>query len=89
MLSYMETLVHRKLRNNSAAVLRRVEAGESLEITNRGRAVARLVPAENTVLQELLANENARAVLASRSTLAQTRHSFLLKSWVPLLALRG
>ena len=43
-LSYMETIAHRELRNNSAAVLRRVEAGESLEITNRGRAVAAWCP---------------------------------------------
>ena len=69
----METIAHRELRNNSAAVLRRAEAGESLEITNRGRAVARLVPVDNTVLQELLANGNARPALADRSSLARIR----------------
>ena len=34
----------RELRNDSGAVLRRVEAGEVLEVTRRGVPVARLVP---------------------------------------------
>jgi len=34
----------RELRNNVSAVLRRVEAGESLLVTVDGRPVARLVP---------------------------------------------
>ncbi|MGI8631705.1 MAG: type II toxin-antitoxin system Phd/YefM family antitoxin [Solirubrobacterales bacterium] len=34
----------RELRNNVAAVLRQVEAGESLRVTVRGRPVADLVP---------------------------------------------
>lgn len=35
----------RDLRNDVAAVLRRVEGGESLAVSVRGRVVARLVPA--------------------------------------------
>jgi len=34
----------RELKQNASAVLRRVEAGESMEVTDRGRPVARLVP---------------------------------------------
>lgn len=34
----------RELRNNVSAVLRDIEAGESLRVTVRGRAVADLVP---------------------------------------------
>lgn len=34
----------RELRQNASAVLRRVLAGESIEITQRGRPVALLVP---------------------------------------------
>lgn len=34
----------REMRNDSGAVLRRVEAGEVLEVTRRGVPVARLVP---------------------------------------------
>jgi prevent-host-death family protein len=41
----MKTISHRELRNNSAKVLREVENGESVAITNRGEVVATLVPA--------------------------------------------
>ena len=38
----------RDLRNDTAGVLRRVEAGEEVVITVRGRAVAELVPLRRT-----------------------------------------
>lgn len=37
-------IAHRELRNNSSAVLRDVEAGETIEVTNHGTVVAVLVP---------------------------------------------
>lgn len=40
----MEHISQRDLRNDSAGVLRRVEAGESLTVTRRGVPVADLVP---------------------------------------------
>ena len=40
----MREIPQRELRNNVAAVLREVEAGERLRVTVRGRAVAELVP---------------------------------------------
>ncbi|HEY8692162.1 MAG TPA: type II toxin-antitoxin system prevent-host-death family antitoxin [Chloroflexota bacterium] len=40
----MNTVGVRELRQNASAVLRRVQAGEILEVTDRGRPVARLVP---------------------------------------------
>jgi prevent-host-death family protein len=36
----------RELRNDTAGLLRRVEAGESIVITRRGKPVARLVPTD-------------------------------------------
>jgi prevent-host-death family protein len=38
----------RQLRNNTAELLRRVEAGERLRITVHGHPVAELVPVERT-----------------------------------------
>ena len=38
------TISQRELRNDSASVLRRVEAGEEMTVTRRGVPVARLVP---------------------------------------------
>ena len=40
----MVEVATRELRNDTAGVLRRVEAGESVVITVRGKAVADLVP---------------------------------------------
>lgn len=38
------TIPHRELRNNSSAVLRDVQAGETVYVTNHGEVVAVLVP---------------------------------------------
>lgn len=40
----MEQVGFRALQQNAAAVLRRVGAGATIEVTSRGRPVARLVP---------------------------------------------
>jgi prevent-host-death family protein len=42
----MATIPQRELRNDTAAVLQRVEAGETVRITSNGRPVADLVPLE-------------------------------------------
>lgn len=42
----MATIPQRELRNDTAAVLRRVETGETVRITSNGRPVADLVPVE-------------------------------------------
>jgi prevent-host-death family protein len=49
----MESIPVRQLNQDTAGVLARVERGESLEITSRGRLVARLVPAASPGLEEL------------------------------------
>ena len=43
-LTYMESLGIRALQQNAGAVVRKVELGDSVEITDRGRPVAILVP---------------------------------------------
>ena len=40
----MRTISQRELRNDSGAVLRAVEAGETVRVTVSGRPVAQLVP---------------------------------------------
>ncbi|HUY57546.1 MAG TPA: type II toxin-antitoxin system prevent-host-death family antitoxin [Candidatus Micrarchaeaceae archaeon] len=44
----MVLIASRELRNDTAGLLRRVEAGEELVITVRGRAVAELVQLRST-----------------------------------------
>ena len=52
----------RELRQNLSVYLRRVEAGESFEVTERGRPVARLTPeppATMSVLDRMIAEGRA------------------------------
>jgi prevent-host-death family protein len=42
----MRTVGVRELKSNLSKYLKRVEAGERLTVTDRGRAIAALVPAE-------------------------------------------
>lgn len=43
-LEGVETIPARDLRNHTAEILRRVEAGEEIEVLHNNRPVARLVP---------------------------------------------
>jgi prevent-host-death family protein len=49
----VDSIPVRQLNQDTAGVLARVERGESLEITSRGRPIARLVPATPPGLEEL------------------------------------
>ena len=50
----------RALQQHASEVVRRVAAGETLEITDRGRPVAQLVPLRASTLQHLFAAGLAR-----------------------------
>ena len=64
-MCYMERVGVRELRQNASAVLRRVAAGEVIEVTDRGRAVARIVPMhEASRLGQLMAEGRASGVTA-------------------------
>jgi prevent-host-death family protein len=68
----------RELRQNLSAYLSRAEAGETLEVTEHGRPVARLGPAptaETSVLDRLIAE--------GRATPASDPHG----PWPPLIQL--
>lgn len=59
----MDRVGVRELRQYASAVLRRVAAGETIEVTDRGRAVARIVPMhEASRLEQLLAEGRASRV---------------------------
>jgi prevent-host-death family protein len=62
----MAEIASRELRNNTAGVLDRVQAGEDVVITVNGRAVARLVP-----LQPARRRWLPRAELVTRLRVAQ------------------
>ena len=52
----MTTVPQRELRNEMSAVLRRVEAGETVRVTSNGRPVADLVPVERAATYVPLAD---------------------------------
>ena len=60
-MCYVDTITHREMRNHSGEILRRVEAGESVQVSNNGRAVAVIVPAGGDVLDGMVARGEVRA----------------------------
>ena len=53
----------RELRQNASALIRRVVAGEVIEVTDRGRPVARIVPLNRRgTLDQLIAEGRATTV---------------------------
>ncbi|HZU93944.1 MAG TPA: type II toxin-antitoxin system prevent-host-death family antitoxin [Microbacterium sp.] len=67
----MNTIGIRELRQDASGAVRRVSAGESLVVTDRGRPVAQLVPATSSGLAHLLAIGAARPALESIADLPQ------------------
>lgn len=51
----METISQREMRNNSAEVLRRVAAGETILVTNNGQPAALLSPPPASRFEQLVA----------------------------------
>jgi prevent-host-death family protein len=59
-MCYMKRVGIRELRQNATSVLRGVAAGEIVEVTDRGRAVARIVPIhEDSRLEQLIGERRA------------------------------
>lgn len=70
----MERVTHREMRNRSGEILRRVEAGESIEVSNNGRPAAVIVPVGGDVVDAMIARGEARAARAGvEALLAITR----------------
>lgn len=55
----------RELNQNTAGVLARVKQGEHLEITERGAIIARLVPAQDNPLADMISSGRLRPATAS------------------------
>lgn len=66
----METVTRREMRNRSGEILRRVEAGESVRVSNNGRPAALIVPIGGDSLATLIARGEARVPRASTAELA-------------------
>lgn len=63
-MSHMRRVGVRQLKQNASAVLRGVEAGEPVEVTDRGRPVALLIPIpKQGPLERLIAEGGATVAL--------------------------
>src|SRR5918912_127079 len=64
---HMERIGVRELNQNTSQILARVSGGETIEITDRGRPVARLVPVDtdNSTLARLVAAGRAVAPIGT------------------------
>lgn len=67
----------RELRQHASRWLQRVGAGESFEITDRGRPIALLIPTQKSEqgLEALIASGRARPASASLAELGPPLHS--------------
>lgn len=65
MLCPMSSVGIRELRDNVSAVIRRVAAGETIDVTDHGHPVARIVPLRaNNALDQMLAQGRATPATA-------------------------
>ncbi|MFN3215974.1 MAG: type II toxin-antitoxin system Phd/YefM family antitoxin [Acidimicrobiales bacterium] len=62
----MTSIGVRELRQRASEYLRRVEGGETIEVTDRGRPVALLVPVPTDTLAQLRASGRLRPASAHR-----------------------
>ena len=53
-MCYMERIGLRELRQNASRYIARVAQGETVEVTQRGRLVARIVPAGEDTWEDLI-----------------------------------
>lgn len=82
----MRTISHRELRNSSAKVLRDVQAGEIIEVTNHGEVVAVLVPPSLAPFERLVAAGKVRPPLDRSVDLRRLRRSKSASTTAEILA---
>lgn len=70
-MSHMKRIGIRELRQNASEYVRRAEAGETLEVTDRGRPVARLSPltGSETLRDRLIADGTLTPATAALESL--------------------
>ena len=68
-MCYMKEITHRQMRNDSADILRRVAAGETILVTNNGQPAAVIGPPPGDMLTLLSAHGQLRKALNSPADL--------------------
>ena len=65
----MRTVTHREMRNQSGDILRHVANGETIQVTNRGRVAALIVPPGTDPLADLVSRGQVRVARNPTSNL--------------------
>lgn len=76
----METVTHREMRNHSSDLLRRVQGGETVLVSNHGQPVAVIGPVSADTVSDLVGREQARPARMPVSSLAGIRRRTAKKS---------
>ena len=82
----MKEITHRQMRNDSAEVLRRVGAGETILVTNNGQPAAVIGPPPGDVLTLLSAQGQLRKALNSPAELRSIKPKKSKKSAAEIIA---
>ncbi len=82
----MEEITHRQMRNESADVLRRVAAGETILVTNNGQPAAVIGPPHGDVLALLSAQGQLREALKPPSRLQSIKRRKSTKTAAEIIA---
>jgi prevent-host-death family protein len=85
----MERIGVRELRQHASRYLARVETGEVIEVTDRGRLVALLVPARGDQWQELVAGGQVVEGTDEGHVLDEAPQDFGIDASARLAALRA
>jgi prevent-host-death family protein len=85
----MDQIGVRELRQHASRYLARVERGENLEITDRGRPVARLVPVSSDLWERLLASGQVLAPTGDGDVLDERPGGFGIDASGRLAAMRN
>ena len=81
----MKEITHRQMRNDSADVLRRVAAGETILVTNNGQPAAVIGPPPGDVLALLSAQGQLRKALNSPAGLRSIKRRKSIKTTAEII----
>jgi prevent-host-death family protein len=82
----MKEITHRQMRNDSADVLRRVAAGETILVTNNGQPAAVIGPPPADALALLSAQGVLRNALAEPASLRSIKRTTSSKTTAEIVA---
>lgn len=85
----MDRIGIRELRQHASRYLARVATGETIEVTDRGRPVALLVPAHADRWQELIASGQVEAATAEGTVLDEAPGDYGIDASARLAAMRA